>query len=577
MRNLLRKSLLKGLLFKLKNYPYRLFHKIEVDERALLPIIIFQPGKVGSSSVHASLLKKYGELGVSAPIYHAHVLENIDKRIEYITRNRKAPANTIKKLLESKELREKIKSHPEQVWNVINLVREPVAMKVSALFQVLHEYIPDWEDRLKKGELSMDELDDILYKKQELGTSGLESWYDNQIKSLWGIDVFKEPFSTDNGYQIYRRENINLIILRLEDLNRVAGKAFDDFLGLKDFRIVSVNVGEEKPYADLYQKFKQRPLPAKYVDEVYKTRFARHFYTDAEIDQFHQKWTKSETAEENATVPNGKAGVDSRLLIPIVIFQPGKVGSMSVMASLKKRLKNMGLSTAVYHTHRLEKIDEQIEFVKKARNAPSKTINKLIESKELRHQIDSQPEQNWNVLTLVRDPVAQRVSALFQLIHEYIPDWQEKLKSGQLTLPKLQNMLFEKEEFDIQRLDDWFDEQMKPIWGVDVYQLPFDCNLGYHIYKHNPKISLLIVRLEDLDKVAKQAFYEFIGIRNFSVVHTNTSEEKPYRELYNQFKALPLPSKFVDSAYSARYARHFYSEEERQAFRKKWLKLYKEG
>jgi hypothetical protein len=570
VRNLLRTSRLKERLSTLKVYTHKFFGGSDLDERALLPIIIFQPGKVGSSSVQASLQKKYGELGISVPVYHAHVLENIDKRIEYITKNRKAPQNSIKKLWESKELREQIKNHPEQVWNVINLVREPVALKVSAMFQVLNEYIPDWEKRLKRGKLSMEELEDILYNKQELGTGGLESWYDRQIRSLWGIDVFKDPFSREAGYQIYKRENVNLIIFRLEDLNRVAGKAFDEFLGIKNFEIISVNVGEEKAYADLYQKFKQRPLPASYVDAVYKTRFAQQFYSDLELKQFRQKWTKSAQAQESATISDGKRSIESRLRMPIVIFQPGKVGSMSVMASLKNRFKKLGISTEVHHTHRLEKIDEQIEFVKAARNAPSNTIAKLIESKELRRKIDSHPEQAWNVLTLVRDPVAQRVSALFQLIHEYIPDWQERLKQGQLTLLDLENMLFERDEFEIQRLDNWFDEQMKPVWGVDVYQLPFDCDLGYHIYRPNPKVNLMIIRLEDLDKVAKQAFSEFIGIQNFSVVHTNTSEEKPYRELYHQFKSLPLPPQYVEAAYETRYAQHFYSSKELQTFRNKW-------
>jgi hypothetical protein len=545
-----------------------------VDERALQPIIIFQPGRVDSLNIHASLQKKYAELGVSVPIYHAHILENIDKRLEYLSKNKRTSANSVKKLSESAEIRKRIKNNPKQVWNVINLVQEPVAIKVRTLFQVLHEYIPDWQKRLKMNELSMDELDDILYNKQDLGTRGLEAWYDNQIKSLWGIDIFIESFSRENGYQIYRRENVNLIVLRLEDLDRVAGKAFEEFLGIKDFRIINVNVEGQKAYADLYQKFKQRLLPASYVDEVYKTRFARHFYTESEIMEFRQKWTKSSQAEENSNLPNEKVGVDSRLFIPIVIFQPGKVGSMSVMASLKNRFKKMGLSTEVYHTHCLEKIDKQIEFVKKNRTAPSSTINKLIASKEIRYQIDTNPEHLWNVITLVRDPVAQRVSALFQLIHEYIPNWQDMLKSGQLTLLNLQNMLFEKEEFDVQRLDNWFDEQMKPVWMVDVYQLPFSYDLGYHIYRPNPKISLLIIRLEDLDTVAKQAFYEFIGIRNFSVIHSNSGEGKAYRELYNQFKALPLPSKFVDTAYKTRYALHFYSAKELQAFRKKWLSEY---
>ena len=291
MRKIISKAQVKKLYIELKNYSLRLLKRI--DKRVFLPTIVFQPGKVGSSSVHASLLKMQNELGISAPIYHAHVLEHIDERIDYVTKNRKAPKKTLNKLAESKTLREKIKNHPKQTWNVINLVREPVAMKISAFFQVLHEYIPDWESRLENGNLPMEELDDILFHKQELGITGLDWWYDNQIKPLWGLDIFEQPFSKEKGYQIYHHENMNLIIFRLEDLNRVAEQAFAEFLGIKGFKIVNENMGEEKPYAALYKQFKQRALPTEYVDAIYKTRFARHFYADTEIEQFRQKWTNS--------------------------------------------------------------------------------------------------------------------------------------------------------------------------------------------------------------------------------------------------------------------------------------------
>ena len=559
------RSLAKRALFALRRFYLRLVRgPVNLDPRSLLPIIVFQPGKVGSSSVHASLLRKHAELGVSVPIYHAHVLENIDKRIEYITRYRKAPAASLRKLEESRRLVERIRLDPSQGWNVINLVRDPVALKVSALFQVLHEYLPDWESRWQKGELSLDELDEILFHRQELGTGGLESWYDGQIKSLWGIDVFAETFSREQGFQIYHRGNINLMIIRLEDLNRVAASAFNEFLGLPGFQIVNANVGEDKPYAQLYEKYKQRPLPAEFVDAVYATRFARHFYSAEELQGFARKWTGQKKAADPALV-NGL------LTAPVVVFQSGKVGSMSVLASLRLRYKNMGLSTPVYHSHRLEKIDEQIEFVRTARNAPDNTIRKLIESKQIRGEIDSDPQRPWNVLTLVRDPVAQRVSALFQLIHEYIPDWRNKLETGTLALSDLQAMLLEKEEFEVQRLDLWFDEQMKPVWGVDLYDLPFDCRQGYQVYRPSLRLNLMIVRLEDLDRVAARAFQEFLGLRNFSVTHTNTSEEKPYHELYERFKSLPMPVELVDGAYATRYARHFYTQDELDRFRRRWI------
>jgi hypothetical protein len=263
---------------------------------------------------------------------------------------------------------------------------------------------------------------------------------------------------------------------------------------------------------------------------------------------------------------------DDRFFIPVIIFQPGKVGSMSVQTSLRKAYQEKGLSTPIYHTHRLEQIDKRIEFVKKARNAPTNTIKKLTESKELRNQIDSQPEQPWNLLTLVRDPVAQRVSALFQVLHEYIPNWQEKLETGQLTLIELQKMLFEKEEFEIHALDNWFDEQIKPIWNIDVYQLPFSCDQGYQIYRPDPKIRFMIIRLENLDMVAPKAFDEFLGLQNFSIIKTNIGEEKPYNKFYKQFKELPIPKDYLDTMYCTRYARHFYSEVELTGFRNKWQK-----
>lgn len=283
----------KRFFYKIKGRVRRLLNMNRVDARARFPVIIFQPGKVGSSSVHESLLRKYEELGISVPVYHAHVLENIDARIEYVKTNRKAPAHTIKMLTDSKRLREKISEDPAQVWNVINLVRDPVAIKVSVLFQTLYEYIPDWKNRSQMGVLKMEDLDDILFNKPEFGTSGFESWYASQITPLWGINVFEQPFSKEKGYHIYHQGRVNLIIFRLEDLNSVAKKAFDEFLGIQDFEIINVNVGEQKRYAELYEQFKQRPLPEQYVDAIYNTRFARHFYTDLEIEQFRKKWTKS--------------------------------------------------------------------------------------------------------------------------------------------------------------------------------------------------------------------------------------------------------------------------------------------
>ena len=173
-----------------------------------------------------------------------------------------------------------------------------------------------------------------------------------------------------------------------------------------------------------------------------------------------------------------------------------------------------------------------------------------------------------NVISLVRDPVAKKISTFFQLIDEYIPDWKKQWESGALKLEDLQKMFFEKAGDNDP--GQWFDNQIKPIWGIDIFKTPFDKTSGYHIYTFNPRINLMIIRMEDLNRVAENAFREFMGMESFSIISTNVGKEKPYRKLYEQFKKLPLPASYLDKEYSSRYARHFYTEDEIAAFRKHW-------
>ena len=260
---------------------------------------------------------------------------------------------------------------------------------------------------------------------------------------------------------------------------------------------------------------------------------------------------------------------DSRMNRPVIVFQSGKVGSTSLHLSLEKKFKELEISTPVYHAHILEKIDQRIERIKQIRTDPSASIQKLLESKKIRQQIDNNHEQCWNVISLVRDPVAKKISTFFQLINEYIPDWKKQWKSGELKLEDLQKMFFEKSGDNDP--GQWFDNQIKPIWGIDIFKTPFDKTNGYHIYTFTPRVNLMIIRMEDLNRVAENAFREFMGLESFSIISTNVGEEKPYRKLYEQFKKLPLPASYLDKEYSSRYARYLYTENEIAAFRKHWL------
>ena len=66
-----------------------------------------------------------------------------------------------------------------------------------------------------------------------------------------------------------------------------------DFLGLPDFHVSRVNVGEELRAREPYRLFKTRPLPAEYVQWMYGFKLARHFYTEKELGTFARSWTKT--------------------------------------------------------------------------------------------------------------------------------------------------------------------------------------------------------------------------------------------------------------------------------------------
>lgn len=253
-------------------------------------IIVLQPGKVGSRTVETSLKETYKSLGLHAEIYHAHALNNLDEREKFITKMRQNPKDSIEVFKKWRQLKETIQSDPARKWYVVNLVRDPVAMKVSALFTTLYQHIPDWKARVRENKLSMSDLDELFYSKEEFRFKRLDLWYDEQIKALWGVDVYNTSFPTRNGFQIYQAANISILVIRLENLNDVAANAFQEFLGLPEFHLVSVNIGDKKPYSKLYKEFKSRPLQENYVNEAYCSRYANHFYTHDELDAFRRKW-----------------------------------------------------------------------------------------------------------------------------------------------------------------------------------------------------------------------------------------------------------------------------------------------
>jgi hypothetical protein len=237
---------------------------------------------------------------------------------------------------------------------------------------------------------------------------------------------------------------------------------------------------------------------------------------------------------------------------PLAVFSMAKTGSSSVAAALREA----GIG-AVHHVHDLDPVflaEEEAGYRWTGRPWRIWDAQAL-----LRHPPTS--EDPWRVVSMVRDPIAQSVSAFFQ------PGVRLGYVHPGATVEELRARFGDR----LDRLPlHWFESHLLPTLGIDVYATPFDPGAGYQIID-TPSVRLLLLRCEDLAR-APGALAELVGApAPLSVSELNRGAAKGYAELYRSFTASLRPTAAqLDHAYGSRLVRHFYSAEEIDGFRALW-------
>jgi hypothetical protein len=282
-------------------YHYRLHQ--EVLQAKEPPLVIYQMGKVGSSTVRRSL----EAVKLDMPIYHTHFLtENLlnlyekKRRILFGTERE----SELKRIWLNQYLKKQIlKRTGGRKWRIISLVREPIARNISGFFETLefkklntedkYEIIADIKSTYKfKITLDIENIDlliKLFLEKYDHDTPLL--FCDRELKGVLGIDVFATKFPKTKGYKIYHGDQADLLLIKLENLTECAQGAFKEFLAIDEFTLIIANIGNEKIYAPIYKKLRNSiVLPESYLNEMYTSKYSKHFYLNAEIDGFRTKW-----------------------------------------------------------------------------------------------------------------------------------------------------------------------------------------------------------------------------------------------------------------------------------------------
>ncbi|WAA09716.1 putative capsular polysaccharide synthesis family protein [Fervidibacillus albus] len=235
-------------------------------------VLIYQMAKVGSSSIYNPLKEI-----TKKPLFHLHAFD-VDKEVHVKGLRRvyqKVKAKVLLKLSKDKKVK------------IVTLTRDPIARNLSNYFYALDMFIPYTKitndlEMLKKVFLEKHPHDRPL------------RWFDDELYKFFGINIYDFDFPKDKGFLIVEKDNISVMVIRMENLNKVS-KEIGQFLGYSDFKVKRVNKGSDNWYSQLYKSFKaSTSLPKYYIEEMYNSKYTKFFYTDDEIEALKRKWSSNE-------------------------------------------------------------------------------------------------------------------------------------------------------------------------------------------------------------------------------------------------------------------------------------------
>lgn len=226
--------------------------------------VLYAPPKTGGTAITRTLE------AAGIVTHHVHTLRGdcLDEMVREFRDDGKVPSLNVWR---SKYLI----AHPpvsEKPWRLITTIREPIARAVSFHFHRLR----------RTGATEQPTVADL---------SGLDTdWFDDELGTTLGIDVYAEPFDAERGWQLYTGPTAEVLVMRQESLS-VGPVA--DFIGvpLGEMAVANVTADKARLGASYGRYLETATIEREIVERIYGSRFARHFYTDEERAAFSRRWT----------------------------------------------------------------------------------------------------------------------------------------------------------------------------------------------------------------------------------------------------------------------------------------------
>ena len=269
---------------------------------------------------------------------------------------------------------------------------------------------------------------------------------------------------------------------------------------------------------------------------------------------------------------------------PIFVYQMGRVASTAIVRSLEAR------GVPAHHGHFLHPQWHQSKRVDRFND-----VEEAVETAHkswLRYYLSDQgAAELFRFISPFREPVGWLVSEHYQSkqrpvgSHEIDGELDVNQFRRELDIMCRRAMLYKDVSTDVlleksmqgnhdEMIDavlpripvEWFDRELKPYAGIDVYAEPFGQGREYQMYR-----NALVIKQETLGQSAIQAIGRFAQISDFELIRTNEGSTGQFGGSYQAaVKACKFPTEFLDMQYGSNYVRHFYSDPEIETFYRKW-------
>ena len=238
------------------------------------PVVVYTAPKTGSTSVEAAL----AEAGISA--VKAHFLRGSHVRSTARLRSAGLPLERHQHV--ERRLAARLPAGDGARWRVIALTRDPVARRLSSVFQG-----PD-RARVDLGDVEALRRHVAERVERMAAGGGGFAWFEDELGATFGVDP-AAGFDAEAGFGRLAGRGADVIVLKMEALDRLA-PVISEFVG-RDLALRRRNERGATEHAERYRAARDGlRFPAATLTALYDHPLARAFYTEAERRAFRDRW-----------------------------------------------------------------------------------------------------------------------------------------------------------------------------------------------------------------------------------------------------------------------------------------------